>query len=203
MPAAAEIHRVFGSSAAARSTRQDSRMASKVAGIVKGLAAAVWGVGALGGLVVGTVGFPSANGSVSVITMLAIWVSAFLSGVFYYAFGEILENVAEIRSNTARQLEISARQAEAISRLLAGAAPTRDEHAPSQARGREGGLAAAADTPISSPADPIITLTTADLRTTDSGATLLTCPSCGLEQPAARKRCWRCAAAFTIATHSE
>ncbi|MCB0911810.1 MAG: hypothetical protein KDB60_09380 [Propionibacteriaceae bacterium] len=170
-------------------------MSSKVAGIVKGLAVVVWVLGALAGFSV--LSFPGVPGNMGFMAMVVVWAYFFLAGIFTYAYGELLENVAETRTNTAKQLEVGARQADLLARLAATLTQLERGH------GIEDAPAPAVD-PVAGEMPPEAGSAAADaaaspavLRRTDAGALLRTCPACGLEQPATRKRCWGCGAGFS------
>lgn len=83
-------------------------MRSNIAKILRVLAIIIWILGFILGIVTGSAGSIdsfSYERTFNFWVTLLYWVMFFIIGVFYYAFGELVENVSELRGDTTERLD--------------------------------------------------------------------------------------------------
>ena len=181
-------------------------MRSSVAKIIKIIAIIIWVLGFIVGIVMGSAGSVagySYSGSFSFWTMLLYWIG--VMGVFYYAFGELVENVAELRGETAERLDRMTQTMERMVQLMGPSAAMPSQPAPvaPQAAPAMPHPAPAEPERQTQPSAPYIPAAEASGEVTYRRSELqhpypdyITCPRCEAHQPANRNVCWKCGARF-------
>ncbi len=150
-------------------------MHSRVSRIIKIIAIVIWVLGFIVGIVMGSAGVSlySYGSDFNGWIMILYWIIFFIMGVFYYAFGELVENVAALRNETSQQLG----QMSGVMAQMANLMQARLPAAP-----------AAPASPSAQPAAP---------RPAEYSrqAAELSCPACGGVIPSGEKACPWCGAA--------
>jgi|AGTN01.3.fsa_nt_gi hypothetical protein len=181
-------------------------MNSTVAKIIKIIAVIIWVLGFILGIVNGIAvsGYSYLReNSFNVWMMLLYWVMFFIIGIFYFAFGELLENVAGLRYETRallRDMKIND-NFRTMNERMVRMTSLMESMAPPAASEPGGNISATAPhtaAPItngfagSAPADAVYSKSQMQRPVYDQ----IVCPYCGAVQSANRSLCLHCNAKF-------
>ena len=110
--------------------QEEYAMGSKIAKIIKMIAIIIWVLGLIAGISAGLAGtspysyyYDRSFNSFNILNMLLIWVVFFIAGIFYFAFGELLDNVVALRKNAAEQLRLMSRNQNTSPPIMPAANP--------------------------------------------------------------------------------